>query len=323
MPMLTERPRPVPPVLRFVVKNGSKMRLSASGSMPGTVVADRCDGEAVLGADVDGDGAAVRHRLASVRDQVQEDLLELVRARVHQRAGILVGVDELDALVRVRPPHEVDGRANDVVERHLVPLLRVLAREVEQRAHDLLDLEPGLLDQLEALLRLRAGLRLLEQELGQAEDREQRVVDLVRDTRRELADRGQLAALHELLLHAALLGGVADQRQQERGLAVGAGDRARRDLDRTRPAVRQPEDLLGRSDPTSARELCARLRPWVRRTQLRPTSSASRPTSAQNAAFTFTSAPEAGSIDGDRDGERVEERVQRVLVQLVRAGARP
>ena len=73
-------------------------------------------------------------------------------------------------------------------------------------------------------MRLRAGLRLLEQELGQAEDREERVVDLVRDAGRELADRGELAALDELLLHAALLGHVLDQREQERGLAVVAGD---------------------------------------------------------------------------------------------------
>ena len=66
-------------------------------------------------------------------------------------SDVVVGVDELDALVRVRAAHEVDGRLHDVLERDDVPLLGVLAREVEQRAHDLLDLEARLLDQLEPL----------------------------------------------------------------------------------------------------------------------------------------------------------------------------
>ena len=77
-------------------------------------------------------------------------------------------------------------------------------------------------------MRLRAGLGLLEQELGQSEDREQRVVDLVRDAGRELADRRELAALHELLLHAPLLGHVFDQGEQQRGLAVVAWNRRAR-----------------------------------------------------------------------------------------------
>ena len=111
---------------------------------------------------------------------------------------------------------EVDGRAHDVVERHDLTLLGVLAGEVEQGAHDLLDLEPRLLDQLEPLVRLRVGLGLLEQELRQAEDREQRVVDLVRDAGGELSDRGELAALDELLVEAALLGQVGDHAEQER-----------------------------------------------------------------------------------------------------------
>ena len=202
--------------------------------MPGPSSPTVATAKSSLGADVDRDGAAVRHGLARIRDQVQEDLLQLVRARGYERARVLVGVDELDALVRVCPPHEVDGRAHDIVECDLVTLVGVLAREVEQRADDLLDLEPRLLDQLEALLRLRLGLGLLEEELRQAEDREQRVVDLVRDAGRELADRGELAALNELLLQAAVVRGVLDQREQQRRLAVVARDRARRDLDRAR-----------------------------------------------------------------------------------------
>src|SRR5581483_5039182 len=35
IPRPTDRPSPVPPVSRFVVKNGSKMRSATSGAMPG------------------------------------------------------------------------------------------------------------------------------------------------------------------------------------------------------------------------------------------------------------------------------------------------
>ena len=58
---------------------------------------------------------------------------------------------------------------------------------------------------------LRPGLDVLEQELDEAEDGEERVVDLVRDAGRELADRRELAALHHLLLEAAALGEIGDR----------------------------------------------------------------------------------------------------------------
>ena len=157
--------------------------------------------------------------------------------------------------MRVRAPDEIDGRADDVLERDDVALLGVLAREVEQGAHDLLDLEPGLLDQLEALQRLRPRLGLLQQELGQAEDREQRIVDLVRDAGRELADRGELPALDELLVEAALLRQVRDHAEQQRRLSLVAVDEMREHLDGQRTAVLAPVDLTDNRARLEAGEL--------------------------------------------------------------------
>src|SRR5262249_48217876 len=92
-----------------------------------------------------------------------------------------------------------------------------------QRADDLLDLEAGFLDLLEPLERLRAGLGVLDEELGEAEDREERVVDLVRDPGGELADRRELPALDELLelrggrRHAQLIVAVVRRRLPRMG----------------------------------------------------------------------------------------------------------
>ena len=129
-------------------------------------------------------------------------------------------------------------------------------------------------------MRLRAGLGLLEQELGQAEDREQRVVDLVRDAGRELADRGELAALHELLLHAALLGGVLDQREQQRRLAVVARHRARRPGPGCGlPSGRRKTRSNGRADRRRTRCRLLVVPPRVRRRRRRRRRQRGRPTS--------------------------------------------
>ena len=181
------------------------------------------------------DRAAERHRLARIRDQVEDDLLELVRAREDERVRGVVRVDELDALVRVRAPDEVDRGAHDVLDLHQVPFLGVLAGEVEQCANDLLDLEAGLADQLESLPRTRPLLRLLEEELGQAENREQWVVDLVRDAGGELPDRGELPALHELLVELPALGEVGDDAEQQP-----VGESVRRHFDDERTPVLAP-----------------------------------------------------------------------------------
>ena len=108
IPRLTDRPRPVPPLSRFVVKNGSKIRSNVPGSMPGTVVADHGDDVPAVAVHLHPHAAAVRHRLPGVCDQVEEDLLQLVRARLDGCFAVVIGVDELDGLVRVRPPDQVD-----------------------------------------------------------------------------------------------------------------------------------------------------------------------------------------------------------------------
>ena len=123
-------------------------------------------------------------------------------------------------------------------------LLARLAREVEQRAHDLLDLEPGLLDEDEPVVGLRAWLGLLQEELDEPEDREERVVDLVRDPGRELADGRELPALGELLLEATLLREVGDEPDDGDGLSIRPWDLEALDLDGDEPSVLVAEERL-------------------------------------------------------------------------------
>ena len=152
MPRLTDRPSPVPPAARFVVKNGSKMRLERRG----------LDARAVVATTVTTTGpSSVRTSIATVPPFGIAWRAFAIRLRkiclswfglAHDEAhDVVVGVDDLDALVRIRAAHQVDGGLHDVFHLDDVPLLGVLTREVEQGADDLLDLEPRLLDQLEPL----------------------------------------------------------------------------------------------------------------------------------------------------------------------------
>ena len=159
--------------------------------------------------NIDVHRSAERHRLPRVGDQVEKDLLELVRAPEHERVCRVVGIDELHTLVGVRPPNEIDRRAHDVLDLHDLALSGIFAGEIEQRPDDLLDLQSRFRISSSRCGR-RAFLGLLEEELRQAEDREQRVVDLVGDTGGELPDRGELPALCELLVELPPLGQVGD-----------------------------------------------------------------------------------------------------------------
>ena len=104
-----------------------------------------------------------------------------------------------------------DGPRGDVVEVHRRLLRHPLAGEGEQVAHDASGPLGLVVDDAQVLPR-QAGLGLaLQQELGQAGDRGERIVELVGDARDQLADRRHLVVLDELGLDDALLGHVLDQ----------------------------------------------------------------------------------------------------------------
>ena len=108
-----------------------------------------------------------------------------------------VALTQVDRLARAGAAHELDRALGDLLERDGDGPVRLGAGEVQQRVCDPLDLETTLLRKRQPLVRLGAGLDLLEQKLDQAEHAEERVVDLVRDAADELSERGQPTRLEE------------------------------------------------------------------------------------------------------------------------------
>jgi len=140
----------------------------------------------------------------------------------------------------------------------------------------------------------------------------------VRDAGRELADRSQLPALHELLLHAALLSQVLDQREDQCDLAVVARNCVHRQVPRRRAPVGAAVDAIdARAGDKAAIQLVFVLAPpreW------RPQADdlvGGPPDELAERAVDGDDLVGGGMRDADRRRDRVEERVQRLLVQLV------
>src|SRR5215208_667744 len=169
-------------------------------------------------ADLDGDGRlqrllvdgrahrdapALLHRLLRVQEQVQEDLAELVGARAHLRELRVEAADDLDARLLHLLLDEDERLLDELVRLDPLDLARA-AREAQHLADDVRD-ALGLLardfEELAVLLHVPARREQVERVL----DGFERVVDLVRDRRREAADRGELLRLEELLLDPAPL----------------------------------------------------------------------------------------------------------------------
>ena len=144
----------------------------------------------------------VEHRLFGIDDEVQEDLLDLMRVGEDRRqpgaerfedrdvgGPLLVGAE------RQRFAHddvEVDGRARRVP----------LARERLQVADDAGGAFGGVVNGVEV-----AAGQLVEpaavQPLGAGQDRRERVVQLVRHARHRLAQRRELLGLRQLVVQVA------------------------------------------------------------------------------------------------------------------------
>src|ERR1051326_3790090 len=178
---------------------------------PGSGVGD-ADLDAV--ADLAGrerERAAFGHRVHRVEDHVDEDFAQFARVAHDDR-------------VRLYLPHELDVDALG-----LGAILPARARDLGDFEHQAVNVErdevliPALAGEvLYALDRLRAVLRRLDDDveaapdlaqvarlqhqLGAREDAGQRVVEVVRDAGRKLAERGELLHLRVLLAHPLALG---------------------------------------------------------------------------------------------------------------------
>ena len=259
-------------------------------------------------------GRQAAHRLHGVGDEIEQHLLQLVAVAEDHDGRRVERLLELDAVQLQLVDDEQRGARGHVVQVHRRLLGHALPGEGEQVADDPTGPLRLIVDDAQMLPR-KIGMQLaLEQQLGQAGDGGERVVELVRHARDQLADRGHLVVLDELRLHDALLGHVLDQHDHGPGAgalgerrggepehparALEPGDDGRgplaplRGLDQLRHDLGGPPQRLGEAPPD----------------QLRLGGLGQRRQRAIGAEHRVP-----GSDDGDAFGQRVEGRLPFLL----------
>ena len=247
MPADTASPRPVPSPGPFVVKNGTNRPASIRLRDATPVVLDPDpDVGSIRGRrGADAQRAVVTRRadrLDGVEREVQEDLLDL---RPVERDVRDIGRDvdlDRDPAGGIRIRLEVDDALDEWPDRRGMTFGRSLPREIEQATDD--PSRPvGLVDELVGhRLHVRGQARIGAQELAEADDRGEGVVELVGDAGDEQADGLHLLRLDELLLEAFLVRQVADE-DQDSLLALDGhrlGQRLARERRTVGPAAEAP-----------------------------------------------------------------------------------
>ncbi len=155
----------------------------------------------------DGELAALGHRIARIDGEVDDHLLELMEIGPDRPEVARLVEGELDILAE--QPAEQDRQLGQHVAelQHLRPQ-GLLAREGKQLAHQARRPVRVLLD-VHNVLKGGVGRTMVhQQEVGEADDRRQHIVEVMRDAAGELADGLHLLPLRDLHLERALLGGV-------------------------------------------------------------------------------------------------------------------
>ncbi len=178
---------------------------------------DRLLGDDVLGPDAQ--APAVRHGVARVDREVDDDLLELALVDAHRLQVAAMHHGELDVLAD-QPAQQVRDFRQHVGHLQHARLQGLLAREGEQLAHQVGGAVGVLLDLHDVGERLVAGAVAQQQQVAEADHRGQQVVEIVRDAAGQQADRLHLLRLRELRLQALLLGRVDQMQDEADGVAL-------------------------------------------------------------------------------------------------------
>ena len=191
----------------------------------------------------DREPSAVRHRLEGVVGELENHLLELAGVDAHP--SHLVAQDQLESDVLAQVPLQgLLERQDGLVHVEHLWLKHLLATEREQTPRHRGCAVSGLLDAFGVATKRALGLEPAQQQLGEASDRDHRVVEVVSDAARETADRFHLLGPIELELEPLVLRDVGDQRDGTAVRAVGGGQRARADKRVDRPTVGADELAL-------------------------------------------------------------------------------
>ena len=260
MAYATVRPRPVPLPTSFVVKNGSKIFGCSSSGIPGpssliSRTTDSCSASCQRAHDEHAAAVGREHRLLGVDDQVEQHLLHLVPVGEDLRQPGRQRVDDRDVRDALLVGAQRQRLAHDLVHVHHRARRLPLAREGQQVADDARGALGLAEDRLEAAADRRFERARSRQPLGPAQDRGERVVQLVRDAGNRLAERRHLLGLQQLVIDVArlvvqllALADVADERFDAHGCrrpagAVGAAGHL--DPDGASVGAPEPQQIVG------------------------------------------------------------------------------
>src|SRR5262249_14704324 len=136
--------------------------------------------------------AAVLHDVDRVVDEIQEDLLDARHVDLDRRQPRGVLLAKGYRLERALPLHHGESLLEDRIEIGDLWNELALTAEMQEIADDVPSSSGFLLDEVELLSPGLPGRDLLGEIGGESEHTRQRVVDLVGDIGRQLADRGEL-----------------------------------------------------------------------------------------------------------------------------------
>ena len=137
------RPRPVPPPLSLVVKNGSKIRSAGIRRDPRSGVGNLQECHLAFPGGGDPEGSAGRHGVHGIGQKVENHLLHLMPVRPNRRKVGIRGKFERDVLRGEHGGHQVCHALDDRVQIGRLQARRLAPRgrqEALDRRHEPLNL---------------------------------------------------------------------------------------------------------------------------------------------------------------------------------------
>ena len=174
------------------------------------------------GIHLDPELTACWHSVQRIVQEIDEYLFDLIVVHAHDHRGLRIVLDDPYRGVIGDAPQERDRFPEGLQEITRLHPGRTLSRKIQQVPDDLPHPQGFLLHHAELLTRLLGHFQGLQQVARVSQNTGRRVIDLMRNVRRQLTDGRHLGGMHELLLGAAQLVDLVLQVGIEEGILQGS-----------------------------------------------------------------------------------------------------
>src|ERR1035438_7909848 len=206
----------------------------------GTVIAER-DFDVAAAArahDFDAGGmAAFADRVIGIVDDVEKNLLQLMRIADDFGQGLIQALQYLNAVTDEVVRTELHGAVEDGIQLHRLAARRHLARKAEQVLHNLLGALGFLENDSQIAARTFGKLGIFHEQIGESKNGGERIVDLVSDSGDQLSHGRHFFGVHELGAKQRGVGDVGHHDDNTAHFAVLVADRAEIDGELSAGAV--------------------------------------------------------------------------------------